>query len=348
VSPDGSRVYVTNQGKGHLSVINTVTNTVVGSPIPVGRPEAVAVSPDGSRVYVVGNTAEWPGGVGTVSVIDTATNTVVVSPMTLGFFAEGVAVTPDGSRLNVVGYTDEPTGAGRMSVIDTATNTVLGSPMKLGDWLEGVVVTPDGSRVYVSDRTFEGVWVVAIQPPKAPTRVKAVAGNFAATVSWVRPPMTYKVIDYKVLAYDAAGRSVGKSCTVKAPALSCTVKELKTATNYKFRVQARSAVGTSARSAYSNTVVPKPRVRIALKAVDSGNKLLVDVDPNLAGTRYWSFRVQKKVNGRWVLASRTYYTTQTSKETRTLNLSRGTYRVVVYARHGYSTTYAPTSVSLRR
>ena len=130
--------------------------------------------------------------------------------------------------------------------------------------------------------------------------------------------------------------------------MSCTVKGLKTATNYKFRVQARSDVGTSARSAYSNTVVPKPRVRIALKAVDSGNKLLVDVNPNLAGTRYWSFRVQKKVNGRWVLASRTYYTTQTSKETRTLNLSKGTYRVVVSAKYGYSTTNAPTSVSLRR
>ena len=209
----------------------------------------------------------------------------------------------------------------------------------LEDSTEAFDVAPDD---------FTGALLSLPQPPKAPTSVKAVAGTYAATVSWARPSSAYEVLDYKVLAYDAAGKSVGKSCTVKAPALKCTVSGLKTATNYRFRVVARSDAGTSARSNYSNTVVPKPRVRIALKAVDSGNKLFVDVDPNLAGTRYWSFRVQKKVNGRWTLASRTYYSTQTSRETRTLDLRKGTYRVVVYAKYGYSTTYAPTSVYLRR
>src|SRR5262249_58331827 len=37
VSPDGSKVYVANENSNTVSVIDTATNTVVGSPIPVGR-----------------------------------------------------------------------------------------------------------------------------------------------------------------------------------------------------------------------------------------------------------------------------------------------------------------------
>ena len=36
VSPDGTRAYTANFGAGTVSVINTLTNTVIGSPIPVG------------------------------------------------------------------------------------------------------------------------------------------------------------------------------------------------------------------------------------------------------------------------------------------------------------------------
>ena len=54
-----------------MSVIDTATNAVVGSPIAVGdAPFGVAVTPDGSRVYVANAGDD-------VSVIDTATNTVV-------------------------------------------------------------------------------------------------------------------------------------------------------------------------------------------------------------------------------------------------------------------------------
>jgi YVTN family beta-propeller protein len=70
VSPDGSKVYVVNEGSGSVSVIDTATNTV--TTIPVGQsPKGVAVTPDGSKVYVVNE------GSSSVSVIDTATNTVI-------------------------------------------------------------------------------------------------------------------------------------------------------------------------------------------------------------------------------------------------------------------------------
>ena len=71
------------RSSGQVYVIHTATNTVVGSPIPVGSvPRGVAVTPDGSKVYVA-NAGISPLN-NTVSVIDTKTNTVVGSPITVG------------------------------------------------------------------------------------------------------------------------------------------------------------------------------------------------------------------------------------------------------------------------
>ncbi|HYU13309.1 MAG TPA: hypothetical protein VEK82_12085, partial [Stellaceae bacterium] len=77
----GSRAnaYITNGGDNTVSVIATATDTVTGSPIPVGSfPIGVAVTPDGSKVYVANN------GDNTVSVIATATDTVTRSPIPVG------------------------------------------------------------------------------------------------------------------------------------------------------------------------------------------------------------------------------------------------------------------------
>jgi YVTN family beta-propeller protein len=71
--------YITNAFSNTVSVIDTATNTVVGSPITVGNlPEGVALTPDGSKVYVANANS------GTVTVIATATNTVVGSPISVG------------------------------------------------------------------------------------------------------------------------------------------------------------------------------------------------------------------------------------------------------------------------
>ena len=77
VSPDGSRVYVTNQGDGigpsTVSVIDTKTNTVTAN-VRVGvLPTFVAVTSDSSKVYVTNQSS------GTVSVINATTNTVIAT-----------------------------------------------------------------------------------------------------------------------------------------------------------------------------------------------------------------------------------------------------------------------------
>ena len=74
--------YVTNDGSGDVSVIDTATNTVTAT-ITVGTaPFAVAVSPDGGTVYVANIDSD------NVSAIATATNKVIAT-ITVGSSPEG-------------------------------------------------------------------------------------------------------------------------------------------------------------------------------------------------------------------------------------------------------------------
>jgi YVTN family beta-propeller protein len=161
-SARAQRAYITNIQDSTVSVIDTVTNTLVGSPIPVGlNPIGVAVTPDGSKVYVAN--LNLFGAFGTVSVIDTATNTVVGSPITVGsnLHPFGVAVTPDGSKVYVTNFGSADPATNAVSVIDTVTNTVVGSPIPVGKDPTGVAVTPDGSKVYVANHNGNTVSVIA-------------------------------------------------------------------------------------------------------------------------------------------------------------------------------------------
>jgi YVTN family beta-propeller protein/autotransporter-associated beta strand protein len=183
--------YVPNTGSANVTVIETISGTVLGAPIPVGAfPTNSAAMPDGTRVYVTclnagtvsvidlaTGTTGTPIVVGTqpfglailpngrkvyvanlggggVSVIDTATN-MVVTTITVGTNPAGVAVSPDGSRVYVANN-----GSNTVSVIDPATDTVIGPPITVGANPGGLVVTPDGQHLYVSNFGGNSVSVV--------------------------------------------------------------------------------------------------------------------------------------------------------------------------------------------
>jgi len=150
LSPDGTRLYVTNQEcnypdtiQGCVSVIRT--DALATSPtdtIPVGEfPHGIAITPDGTRLYVV-------NGFGLISVIDTSTDTVTGTISSVQFHGE-IVMSPDGTRAYAPGYLN---GHG-VIVIDTTTNTVLGSLVGLpsGDPIYGIAITPDGSRLYIAN-----------------------------------------------------------------------------------------------------------------------------------------------------------------------------------------------------
>jgi YVTN family beta-propeller protein len=81
--------YVANSGSNSVTVIDTTTNTVVGTPIPVGSgPRGVGVDPTVHRAYVANN------GSASVTVIDTTTNTVIGGPIPVGSGPEGVGIGP--------------------------------------------------------------------------------------------------------------------------------------------------------------------------------------------------------------------------------------------------------------
>lgn len=76
------------------------------------------------------------------------------------------------------------------------------------------------------------------------------------------------------------------------------------------------------------SVVPAvPAVAVTVRPKGGQSKLFVDVDPD-KGKGYWKFQVQRlKADTTW--APGKTYRTRGSKETRTVNLPKGTYRAVI-------------------
>jgi len=143
VSPDGTRIYASDQNGGVVRVINTATKTVI-STITVGNsPYELSLSPDGSRLYVTNQ------GSGSISVINTATAAVIA---TIPVEANFMAFSPDGSLLYAPGGTN-------VYVIDVATNTIL-TAITDNSHPQAVAITPDGSKLYVSNFTDNTVSVI--------------------------------------------------------------------------------------------------------------------------------------------------------------------------------------------
>lgn len=134
--------YVASESTGTVAVIDTATDTVVGTPVRVGSlPVAVAFTPDGSRALVANN------GDSTVSVIDTATSTVLGSPVAVGGNPLDIVVSGDGANAYVT------SGASRiLSVIDITSRTVI-RRFTLHDPSNGIAILPDGSKIYVVHTT---------------------------------------------------------------------------------------------------------------------------------------------------------------------------------------------------
>lgn len=107
------------------------------------------------------------------------------------------------------------------------------------------------------------------QPPNSPTDVAATSAEEAAEVRWTAAvPNGSPVTEYTVTALPG-----GRSATVAGDVTRATVSGLASGTAYTFTVTATNAIGTSASSASSNSVVPvsRPAVpRVRRTTADSG------------------------------------------------------------------------------
>ncbi len=103
-----NRIYVVNVLDNTVSVIDSSTNTVLGSPIPVGKSAqdvalaGIVVNTTTNRVYVAN------GLDGTVSVIDDSANTVLGSPLPVGKIPREIEVNSTTNRLYVANYAEAP------------------------------------------------------------------------------------------------------------------------------------------------------------------------------------------------------------------------------------------------
>lgn len=159
VSPDGTRVYVSNLNvdapESNVSVINTLNNTIIATIVVGERPYEQVVTPDGKWLYVSVENLNGPTNtsINTIAVINTATNTVATN-ISVPAGSGALALSPDGSLL----YTGE---ADTLSVISTATNSILYEiPLKMENPYGGIAVSPDGSKIYAINTSENSVSVI--------------------------------------------------------------------------------------------------------------------------------------------------------------------------------------------
>ncbi|HEY5232772.1 MAG TPA: hypothetical protein VIK35_04480, partial [Verrucomicrobiae bacterium] len=149
ISPDGKRIYISNEDVGAATVLDTETGKNLTF-IPVSRePEGAGVRPDGKVFYITCETG------GDVFAIDAETfkiiGHIVVHPR-----PRSIAFLPDGSRAFVPSES-----VGELNVIDTVNQKLLQViTLPKGSRPQCVIVSPDGKKVYAS--TGRGGTVVVV------------------------------------------------------------------------------------------------------------------------------------------------------------------------------------------
>jgi YVTN family beta-propeller protein len=139
-------MYVTIDSSNSVAIIDTTTNSIVGSVTVGSTPAGVAVNTAGTRAYAASCDANQ------VTVIDTTTNTAIAT-VTVGACPGGLAVNPAGTRVYVANSTSN-----NVSAIDTATNKVVATipvgsiPIALGRF-----IGPDTGVL----ENYQGLWWAA-------------------------------------------------------------------------------------------------------------------------------------------------------------------------------------------
>jgi YVTN family beta-propeller protein len=152
----GTRLYVTNEMSGDLTIIDPDARRVVGRAALGKRPRGIVASPDGRLLYIAlsGSPAAGPGvDESTLPPADKVADGIAVFDVAAGRVLrvlrgisdpETVAVSPDGNSLYVASE-----DSGLLVVIDAHSGAIRRTAA-VGGEPEGVAVSPDGGLVYVT------------------------------------------------------------------------------------------------------------------------------------------------------------------------------------------------------
>ena len=216
---------------------------------------------------------------------------------------KGISVLPDGSSI-VTGVFSDTATFGSTALTSAGSHDVFTAKMNAdGTWAwatraggtgedegKGISALPDGSSVLSGDfsgtATFGSTTLTTaggtcgtapntypctdvftaryLDAPQAPAAPVAVAGNASAAVT-ITPLAGGSVTSYTVTSDPGE-----QTCTVVAPAISCTVEGLTNGTGYRFRATATNSAGTGAASAWSNAVTPAKKVPLLKSSLTCG------------------------------------------------------------------------------
>jgi len=183
VAPDGSRIYMSQEGLKRLIVIDGKTLQITKVIALSGAPNLIDITPDGRWIYVaIAN--EWddlsafpqikaqPNG--GVDIIDTSTLTNVKTIAIRGGIHD-LNVTPDGKYVIAGGSRGAKPAANMMNVIDTHTQEIAWSMlMKPAPSPMAISKNPDGSTkyIYAQNGSLNGFEVIDFATQKQIAEVK--------------------------------------------------------------------------------------------------------------------------------------------------------------------------------
>jgi len=151
LSPDGRRMYVSNEAAGIATIVDVASGATVGEAKVGGQPEGVAVRPDGAAVYVT-------------SEEDSRVTAIGPAGEVLGSFhtrkrPRQVLFTPDGARAFVTaeqGHAVEVADARQHRLVETIRiDDPDARPM-------GLALTPDGRTLWVSNGRGDSVTAIDV------------------------------------------------------------------------------------------------------------------------------------------------------------------------------------------
>jgi DNA-binding beta-propeller fold protein YncE len=175
VAADGSRAYVTDQGKGQLLVAERGANgsyALRGGPVEVGRsPVATALSPDGASLFV----SNVGGDHGVLAEVDTTALTMrrVALPSRGYTTLAGLAVSPDGSRLLAADQAIPGVRIFDAASLRLVQTIVWRSGVEMPT---GIAVAHDGSRIFTANVISGNLGIVSQVQATATTDATVAAG----------------------------------------------------------------------------------------------------------------------------------------------------------------------------
>jgi len=204
ISPDGSTVYVTNNGADTVKVafVRTSDNSIVYELETPQSPFDIAISSDGSKLYV----ANEDQSVNYIYVINTSTRSVT-DTIEVDKIPHGLDISPDGTRLYSTSIVTDYTPQDRVSVINTSTNSVINT-ISVGGVPSEIALTPDGKKAYVANSGSNTISVINTQSASVSNTIALSGAPLSVKVSPDGTRVFVTHFDDYVTVIDTAGDTV--------------------------------------------------------------------------------------------------------------------------------------------